>query len=346
MIENLIHGIIYIQFDDVMGTSPIIWTPEDLPEQLRMLSGIKAISLLTGEENVIPKSPVIIPYPSRGLKAMIKFIKWIDDSRRGGVAQSAIALLFKESDDVIFYKYRDYLERAFDEASQRIIQRELSECDQSKLEEEIHNLNERIVQLLNDLKFKEEAGKTDEAFPAKGMISKEDIDYKFKIVVCGNPSVGKTSSVLRFTHNAFTRTYIPTLGVNVSEKNLKIKDEIVEFVLWDIAGQSKFTSVRQHFYEGADGIMLIFDLTNHKSFADIKSWYKDIKEHLKRSYRIVGFIIGNKKDLVDQREVDKMNGIKLAESLNLEYIETSALTGENIEYAFYRMGESILSLIP
>lgn len=346
MIEHLIEGIVYIQFDDVRGTSPIIWTPENLPEQLRMLSGIKAISLLTGEENVIPKSPVIIPYPSRGLKAMIKFIKWIDESRRGGVAQSAIVLLFKESDDVIFYKYRDYLESAFDDAAQRIIQRELSEKNHNKLEEEIIYLKQNIVQLLNDLKFKEEEGKTEEAFPAKGIISSDGVDYKFKIVVCGNPSVGKTSSVLRFTHNAFTRTYIPTLGVNVSEKNVKIKSDVIELVLWDIAGQSKFETMRTHFYQGADGVMLVFDLTNQKSFDDIVDWYNDIKHHANKKYRIAGFVIGNKKDLVDKRVIRREDGVELADKLNLEYIETSALTGENIEYAFYKMGESILSTIP
>ena len=105
MSQGLIKGIIYIQFDDIHGTSPVVWMPEHLDDQLKNLTGIKAISLLTGENNYIPQKSIIIPFPSRNKKGMIKFLKWSDKERRGDIGQSALAIIFNAADDLIFYKY-------------------------------------------------------------------------------------------------------------------------------------------------------------------------------------------------------------------------------------------------
>lgn len=342
MIEGLIKGLVYISFDDVKGTNPKIWIPDELDEQLRMLCGIKAVSLLTGEENFIPKSLTTIPIPSRNLKAMLKFMKWEDENRRGGIAESTLVLLFHEADDLIFYKAKQYLEDVFSDAKEKIIELELKNATNEEYQKEIINLQNNIRYVLRDLKDKELIRKESEAFPSIDEIRPETLNYKFKIVVCGEPRVGKTSTILRFTDNAFTRTYLPTLGVNISEKALKVNKDLIQLVLWDIAGQSKFEKMRVHFYQGMEATLLIFDLTNKKSFKNIREWYKDIKNNSLQTRSLIGALIGNKSDLKDQREVSYEEASEFAEELNLSYLETSALTGENINQMFLEISKEII----
>ena len=117
MSGDLIHSIIYTVFDDAIGPNPLYYLPIDLPEHIRMLVGIKTITILSGDQGFIPESLIVIPFPSIKLKGIIKYIERDDKERRGKVAQSAITFLFREADDVIFYKYMNYLEAPFNDNS-------------------------------------------------------------------------------------------------------------------------------------------------------------------------------------------------------------------------------------
>ena len=140
------------------------------------------------------------------------------------------------------------------------------------------------------------------------------------------------------------RTYIPTLGTSISEKNLKIKGLTINLILWDIAGQSKFELMRRHFYQGTEGVILIFDLTNRKSFESILNWYKDLKKNITPTKtKLIGFILGNKEDLVSDIKVTAEEAMKIANECELEYIETSALTGKNVEESFLKLSEALLN---
>ncbi|TXT64138.1 MAG: Small GTP-binding domain protein [Promethearchaeota archaeon] len=345
MIEGLIKGLVYIIFHDVHGTNPKIWVPDELDEQLRMLCGIKAVSLLTGEESYIPKKLTTIPIPSRNLKAMLKFLKWEDESRRGGIGEATLVLLFHESDDVIFYKAKQYLEDVFEDTAQRIIELEVKKAPDEQTQKEVLDLRRNIKYVLRDLKDKELIKKESDAFPLVDEIRPEAIDFKFKIVVCGDARVGKTSTILRFTDNAFTRTYLPTLGVNISEKAIKINNHLVQLVLWDIAGQSKFERMRVHFYQGMEATLLIFDLTNAESFEHIEDWHNDIKKNMLQQKPLIGALIGNKSDLEDQREVSYNEASQFADELDLFYLETSALTGENVNQLFLKITREIIKSV-
>jgi small GTP-binding protein len=100
--------------------------------------------------------------------------------------------------------------------------------------------------------------------------------------------------------------------------------------------------MRRHFYQGAEAIILIFDLTNPMSFKSIKKWYDDVIKNMDKQLKMIGYIFGNKSDLVDERKVQESEGLALAKELNLEYIETSALTGSNVEHAFYKIAEAVI----
>ena len=343
MVQDLITGIVYTQFDDVKGTSPIAWIPSDLPERLRMLAGIKSISLLTGEGNFIPKSLVIVPFPSFQLKALVKFIKWDDNSRRGGFARSSITLLFNQEDDVIFYKYLSELEKICQKCAKHLIKHEVKRVGKRKFMEEISSIYENVVRTLEKLRQDELVTPSSITTPKIETESEEISNYIFKIIVCGDAEVGKTSLVLRFTDNAFNRRYLPTLGTNISEKILRVGGVIIQLILWDIAGQKKFQRMRKHFYSGSNGVILVFDLTRMNTFKSITTTYKDINTSLMYGGKISGFIIGNKNDL-ESREVNREDAEKLAQELNLGYIETSALTGENVEEAFYNIAETLYKI--
>ena len=333
MNRDLITGIVYTQFDDVEGTNPDNWVPSHMPEKLRMLAGIKSISLLTGEGSHIPKSLVIVPFPSFSLKGIVKFIKWKDRSRRGGFARSTLTILFNEADDIIFYKYLKDLEAKCEEYSKKLIELEIQKADKEKISEEINLIYAKLISTLDALRNTEVISPSEIISPQP--VSETEGMFVFKIIVCGDAEVGKTSLILRFTDNAFKKRYLPTLGVNITEKNVKMKSgTLIQLLIWDIAGQKKFQSMRKHFYNGSNGVLLVFDLTRNTTFQNISASYKDIERNHTGS---------NKKDL-ENRQVSREDAEKLAAELNLNYIETSALTGENVEKAFYSIAETLYLL--
>ncbi|MFX1457626.1 MAG: GTP-binding protein [Promethearchaeota archaeon] len=342
MLKEIIKAIVYTSMDEKLGPSPILWFPLDLTEDIRMTVSIKTITMLTTDQGIIPNSLVITPFPPFGLKGLIKYIERADDSRRGGIVLSSITILFDEADDLIFYKYLDYLQPAFLESTKNIIDLENQKAESVEIYAEINNLRRNLTEILIDLQKEEKTYIESDAFP-EDKKKKGFQGHNFKVIVCGDPSVGKTSTVLRITDNAFIRTYIPTLGVSISEKQLKVNDEYVNLIFWDIAGQSKFELMRRHFYQGAEAVIVIFDLTNRESFESVSEWYKDIKKHLEISEStVVGFILGNKEDLVNERKISTEEAIDLAKKNHTDYIESSAKTGKNIKEILYRLAESII----
>jgi len=344
MEAKLIKGILYTELDDELGPNPFVWLG-DVPQSSRIHISVKTITVLSGEKGLIPESLVLLPFPSLKLKGLIKYIKWNDESRRGGIGQGAITLLFKESDDVIFYKYLNLFETSFEEAAEKIASLQKLRAPRENYIDILDKLFLTINQFLIEFKNNEIAEENAKAFPDQKIKEAKLINYKFKIIICGDPSVGKSSLILRYTNNAFRRHYIPTLGVHVSDKIFQIEESYIQLVLWDIAGQAKFETMRQQFYLGSDGIFLIFDLSKPNSLESVSNWYYDIQNQLTDRPALTGYILGNKKDIVQPLGSTSEKGYDLASYLNLGYIETSALTGENVDYAFYTIAKSLYNLL-
>jgi small GTP-binding protein len=133
------------------------------------------------------------------------------------------------------------------------------------------------------------------------------------------------------------------MGVHVSNKTFKADDStIIQLVLWDVGGQDRFKLMRQQFYQGLDALFLIFDLTNPDSFKSIPNWFSDIKKQIQENQDdITGFLVGNKKDLKKNVKINTEKAKELATKLNLEYIETSAMSGENVDKAFTDIATSL-----
>jgi small GTP-binding protein len=159
--------------------------------------------------------------------------------------------------------------------------------------------------------------------------------FSTKVIVCGDYKVGKTSLIRRFVDNSFAENYIATIGVDITKKEIKIQDDCtIDFIIWDIGGQiQQMAPYRKRFYNGANAALIVFDKTRKDSFDHIQIWLDDISRELGNE-RIPKILVGNKSDLTQDIQVSSEELKQLAEKLNLEFIETSAKTSENVEEAF------------
>jgi len=164
--------------------------------------------------------------------------------------------------------------------------------------------------------------------------------YKFKFVIIGDHEVGKTSVIRRFVENKFTKDYRSTLGLNVLHHSIEFYGNNINFLLFDVGAQEFFKRYRKTYYSGAQAGFIVYDITNHESFNNVEKWHNELKDFIgKKSIPIV--LVGNKIDLIEHRKVDYQEGVKLINKLSnqipesdFSFIETSALTGENVEDAF------------
>ena len=165
--------------------------------------------------------------------------------------------------------------------------------------------------------------------------------YQFKINLVGDSSVGKTSLLSRFVNDKFEQKYRCTLGVEYKCKNISIDDNSIKLQVFDTCGAEKFRCITRSYYRSANGIFLVFDLTNPISFAKLEDWLLDILNSAPKGVEI--FLIGNKKDLESRRNVSKrvIENILSKHSIR-NYIETSALTGEGVIEAFHKMSEVLM----
>lgn len=165
---------------------------------------------------------------------------------------------------------------------------------------------------------------------------------KYKIVLAGDGAVGKTSLINRFVTGAFTGDYKATIGVAITAKSLVVNDQEVNLQIWDVAGQTLFRQFRQKFYTKAEGALLVFDLTVPKSLDNLHlSWMNDIKEI---TGEIPTVLIGNKVDLKELQAISSEEITTFLEQHPMcSHINTSALTGENVEQAFHELVTCILN---
>ena len=155
-------------------------------------------------------------------------------------------------------------------------------------------------------------------------------EFSWKIIVIGDYAVGKTSLLHVFTEEKFDKSYKPTLGVDILIHFINFDHSKVKLVFWDIAGQILFSQLRQNFFQGASGAIIVFDLSRKESFDNLKYWLKEINTKGNEIKEII--LLGNKKDL--NRQVSKKDAEAFAKKNGLYYLETSAKTSENVGQAF------------
>ncbi|MFW9984236.1 MAG: Rab family GTPase [Candidatus Odinarchaeota archaeon] len=164
-------------------------------------------------------------------------------------------------------------------------------------------------------------------------------DFGLKVVMMGDGAVGKTSLVLRYTQNTFSPEYKQSLGASFAVRDLEIEDQNVKLVIWDVAGQPSFRQVRRHYYSGAHGALLVFDVTEPRTFMTLQNWYNDFRNVVPQGAII---LIGNKVDLEESRQVPPEAAQMLQNWWNIPYIETSAANATGVADAFVLIAENAL----
>lgn len=186
-----------------------------------------------------------------------------------------------------------------------------------------------------------------------------DYDYLFKLVLIGDSGVGKSCLLLRFavrwdgrqrtrrTHSlttlqddAFTESYISTIGVDFRFRTVKIDKKTTKLQIWDTAGQERFRTITSAYYRGADGIIMVFDVTSTESFDHVNDWLKEVNRYAAEG--TVKLLVGNKCDRTADRVVTEEQAKEFAEELGIPYIETSAKSAKNVEEAFLTMAGELI----
>jgi small GTP-binding protein len=162
----------------------------------------------------------------------------------------------------------------------------------------------------------------------------------FKFIVIGSSGVGKTAILKRLVDDVFMTESQSTIGVEFLATTVDVEGQEVKLQIWDTAGQERFRSIAKAYFRSAIGVILVFDLSDRKSFDDLNQWLTDI--HALCDPNAVVTLIGNKLDLADQRKVTANEAEAFARLQQLTYFETSALGGDNIQEAFHRTTAAIL----
>ncbi len=165
--------------------------------------------------------------------------------------------------------------------------------------------------------------------------------YKFKVCLFGPGNVGKTSLLIRYIKDFFNSDLKKTIGSSFLIKDVVIDEVEVRLLLWDIGGQDIFQKLRTIYFKGSNAAFGVFDVTDPQSLLKLPGWVSSIKKTVKKTIPMI--IVGNKIDL--ERQVGRQEAEDLAKRLNCDYLETSAKTGEQVEFAFESIARACLNSV-
>ena len=158
-------------------------------------------------------------------------------------------------------------------------------------------------------------------------------------ILIGDSTVGKTCFLTRYFKNQFNETFLSTIGIDKEIKHVKVGNDNYKMTLWDTAGQERFKCLPKKYYQNADGVLLLFDVTNEDTFNNVSNWMKDVKENSNKDGKesdIALYLIGNKIDKPD-RVISKETAETQAKSLGMKYFEVSCKINMNIPEVMARM---------
>ena len=166
--------------------------------------------------------------------------------------------------------------------------------------------------------------------------------YVFKVIIIGPGAVGKTSLLHRFVEDKFSFRYKLTIGADFLSKTISKNGETVKLQIWDIGGQERYKFLRQSFFDGANGALIVFDLSRWHTFEELEGWLSDLREYA--GEEIPFALIGNKVDLIDKKDelYERESAEVFVKKEKTCYLETSAKTGENVEEAFLNLTHKMI----
>ena len=179
-------------------------------------------------------------------------------------------------------------------------------------------------------------------------IVSESMDKKLGIVngqgslsfiLIGDSTVGKTCFLTRYFKNQFNEAFLSTIGIDKEIKHVKVGNDNYKMTLWDTAGQERFKCLPKKYYQNADGVLLLFDVTSEETFNNVSNWMKDVKDNSNKDGKesdIALYLIGNKIDK-PERVISREMAESQAKSLGMKYFEVSCKINMNIPEVMARM---------
>ncbi|XP_050428729.1 ras-related protein Rab-35 [Adelges cooleyi] len=167
----------------------------------------------------------------------------------------------------------------------------------------------------------------------------KEYDHLFKLLIIGDSGVGKSSLLVRFADNTFSGSYITTIGVDFKIRTVVVDGEKVKLQIWDTAGQERFRTITSTYYRGTHGVIVVYDVTNGDSFANVKRWLHEIDQNCEVVNRI---LVGNKNDAPDRKVVLTEDAKRFADQMGIQLYETSAKDNINVEQMFMSITKQVL----
>eukprot|EP00597_Dinobryon_sp_UTEXLB2267_P003274 CAMPEP_0170075736 /NCGR_PEP_ID=MMETSP0019_2-20121128/12830_1 /TAXON_ID=98059 /ORGANISM="Dinobryon sp., Strain UTEXLB2267" /LENGTH=205 /DNA_ID=CAMNT_0010286917 /DNA_START=126 /DNA_END=743 /DNA_ORIENTATION=+ len=164
-------------------------------------------------------------------------------------------------------------------------------------------------------------------------------DMQIKLLMIGDSGVGKTCLLLRYANDSFSPTFITTIGIDFKIKNIQLDGKRIKLQIWDTAGQERFRTITTSYFRGAQGILLVYDVTDRNSFISIRNWVAQIQVHA--DVNVNKILIGNKCDVAEQRVITYEEGESLAKEYNIHFYETSAKQDMNVEKSFITIATDV-----
>ena len=166
-------------------------------------------------------------------------------------------------------------------------------------------------------------------------------DYLIKLLLIGDSGVGKSCLLLRYSDDSFTSSFIATIGIDFKIKSILIDNSKVKLQIWDTAGQERFRTITTAYYRGAMGVLLVYDVSDEKSFSNVANWMRQIDQNAADNVNRI--LIGNKCDVSsDERRVTYEQGKQLADEYGIKFFETSAKVNTNVESSFMAIARDIV----
>mmetsp|Transcript_8950 Transcript_8950/g.16241 ORF Transcript_8950/g.16241 Transcript_8950/m.16241 type:complete len:204 (+) Transcript_8950:327-938(+) len=164
-------------------------------------------------------------------------------------------------------------------------------------------------------------------------------DMQIKLLMIGDSGVGKTCLLLRYANDSFSPTFITTIGIDFKIKNVEIDTKRIKLQIWDTAGQERFRTITTSYFRGAQGILLVYDVTDRRSFDSIRNWISQIQQHADVSVNKI--LVGNKCDITEEKTVSTEEGQRLAKEYGIGFFEASAKNDINVEQSFISIARAV-----
>ena len=207
---------------------------------------------------------------------------------------------------------------------------EISSKDGKNIPELINKINIAV----NESKNKLPSNIVSEAQGQKKTLM--NVSGSLSLVLVGDTSVGKTCLVNRYFKNKFDAATLSNIGIDKDIKFVKIGEEELKLTVWDTVGQERFRALPKKYYQNADGVLLLFDVTKEDTFLHVNDWIKDVKDNSNKENDVVIYILGNKIDM-PERVITKEKAEEFSKSLGLKYFEISCKINMNIPEVMARM---------